>query len=170
MIIIAPLSNDALRDWPQAQYTSLIDLCLSGLDQEIVLIGSAEQRQPLNLYVRGRPSDRLVNQAGQWSWAETMQQIRDADLVVANNSGIAHLGTWLGRPTLCLFAASHDPHEWAPRGGRSTTLYVKTNCSPCGMSTISGCNFGHACMTQLNPLMVFETLCAMLDEVPLGSK
>src|SRR5690606_1661884 len=56
MIVIAPYSNDALRDWPRAHFERLIDLCLENLDREIVLVGSAEQRQAINLMVRGRPA------------------------------------------------------------------------------------------------------------------
>lgn len=163
MIAIAPYSNDALRDWPRAHFNTLIDLCLDHLDRKIVLVGSAEQRQAVNLMVRGRPADRLTNAAGQWSWPETIRALKSAEIVVANNSGIAHVGASLGRPTLCLFAASHDPHEWGPRGPRVTTLYVKTACSPCAMSTARGCSFGHICMEGLKPEIVFNALRSMLS-------
>ena len=156
MIAIAPFSNDALRDWPRAHYGRLIDLCLEHLDQDIVLTGSAEQRQAINLIVRGRPAGRLTNAAGRRSWPETIQMLNEADLIIANNSGIAHVGASLARPTLCLFAASHDPYEWGPRGPHVTTLFVRTACSPCAMATANGCSFGHACMVGLRPESVFH--------------
>lgn len=156
MIIIAPLSNDILRDWPRAHYAELIDLLLAGTDEDIALIGSAEQRQELNHHGRHRPPARFRNMAGQWSWRETCDQIAKADLVIANNSGVAHVSAEMGRATLCLFAASHNPHEWGPRGPKVTTLYVRTACSPCGMSTQWGCAYGHACMTQLTPAVAFN--------------
>jgi ADP-heptose:LPS heptosyltransferase len=165
MIAIAPLSNDALRNWPRAHYERLIDLCLQNLDREIVLVGSAEQRQAINLIVRGRPAGRLANAAGQWSWAETIQMLSEAELIIANNSGIAHVGASLARPTLCLFAASHDPHEWGPRGPHVTTLFLKTACSPCALSTANGCYFGHACMEDLRPESVFHTVQRILGSI-----
>lgn len=155
MIAIAPFSNDPLRDWPRAHFGRLIDLCLEHFDREIVLVGSAEQRQAINMIVRGRPAGRLTNAAGQWSWPGTVAALSEAELIIANNSGIAHIGANLGRPTLCLFAASHDPHEWGPRGPHVTTLYVRTACSPCAMSTANGCSFGHACMEGLHPEVAF---------------
>jgi ADP-heptose:LPS heptosyltransferase len=162
MIAIAPFSNDALRDWPRKHYDRLIDLCLGSLDREIVLVGSAEHRQAINLMVRGRSAVRVKNTAGQLTWSETVQMLNEADLIIANNSGIAHVGASLGRPTLCLFAASHDPYEWGPRGPNVTTLFVRTICSPCGMSTVTGCCFGHACMEQLDPETVFSMTCRIL--------
>ena len=163
MIAIAPYSNDVLRDWPRSHYERLIDLLLDQTDRALVLIGSAEQRQAINLLVRGRPAGRLRNVAGLWSWPETLAALAEAELIIANNSGIAHVGAQLGRPTLCLFAASHDPHEWGPRGPHVVTLYVKTACSPCGMATAMGCCFGHACMEQLTPRIVFDAAGRMLE-------
>lgn len=163
MIIVAPLSNDVLRDWPCGHYGRLIDLCLAELDHDIVLVGSAEQRQAINLIVRGRPAGRLANMAGLWSWPETLDKLDGADLIIANNSGIAHVGATLGRPTLCLFAASHDPAEWAPRGPKVTTLYVRTACSPCAMAGADGCGFGQICMEQLSPELAFEAATRMLS-------
>jgi ADP-heptose:LPS heptosyltransferase len=151
MIVIAPFSNDALRDWPRAHFTQLIEMLITRTAHKISLIGSAEQRQAINLLVRGLSPQRLENMAGQWGWSQTLEQLAGADLIIANNSGIAHVGAAMGRPTLCLFAASHDPHEWGPRGPHVTTLYVRTACAPCGMSTQLGCAFGHACMRQLTP-------------------
>jgi ADP-heptose:LPS heptosyltransferase len=164
MILMAPLSNDALRDWPRSHYARLIDLLLSGTEHEIVLVGSAEQRQELNLHVRGRPVDRIQNNAGLWTWSKTIESLQRADLVIANNSGVAHVSAEMGRATLCLFAASHNPHEWGPRGARAITLYVRTACSPCSMSTQWGCAFGHACMRQLTPEIVFGQATEVLLE------
>jgi len=163
VIVVAPFSNDALRNWPRAHFERLIDLCLADLDHEIVLVGTGEQRQAINLMVRGRPSGRVSNVAGQWSWPRTVEALQQAELIVANNSGIAHVGAKLGRPTLCLFAASHDPYEWGPRGPIVTTMYVRTACSPCAMATASGCRFGHVCMVELDPDTVFQTLRTMLE-------
>ena len=162
MIVVAPLSNDRLRDWPRNSYSRLIDLLLVHTARKIVLVGSPEQRQELNLHVRGRPVGRIENTAGIWSWPETLDRLRVADLVICNNSGVAHVSAEMGRATLCIFAASHNPYEWGPRGPNVTTLYVRTACSPCSMSTQMGCAFGHACMTQLTPELVYESAIKVL--------
>ena len=39
-----------------------------------------------------------------------------AALVIANNSGVAHLAASCGTPTLAVYSGSHQPQEWGPRG------------------------------------------------------
>lgn len=164
MIVVAPFSNDVLRDWPRGYFRDFVSSLLDHYHYRVTLIGSAEQRQSINLIVRGLAADRVSNVAGTWSWAETMQHLKDAALVVANNSGVAHLGASLGVPTLCIFTASHDPHEWGPRGSRATILYARPNCAPCGMSGIHGCRNGQVCMTELTPELVFAQVRHLLPQ------
>lgn len=163
MIAIATLSNDELRDWPRAHFERLIDMFIERTDQDIVLLGSPEQRQAINLLARTRPAQRVINASGQ-PWPKVLETIQKAKLVIANNSGIAHVAASLGQSTLCLFAASHDPHEWGPRGPKATTLYVRTACSPCAMATVWGCPNGHACMVKLTPEVVFDAAQRMLEQ------
>lgn len=163
MIIIAPYSNDVLRDWPRTHFCSLLAKLSSSPGPDIALVGAPEQRQAINLMIRDLPADRVANRAGLWSWNETVRRISGAQLVIANNSGIAHLGASRGVPTLCLFAASHDPSEWGPRGPKTVTLFCRTACAPCGRSGPGGCRFGQVCMTDLTPEIVFQTVMAMLE-------
>ena len=170
MIAIAPFSNDALRDWPVRYYGALVDLIVAHLDEKVVLIGSGEQRQGIDCLVRGRPVDRVSNMAGVWSWPNTVENLRQANLIIANNSGLAHLGGQLGVPTLCIFAASHDPMEWGPRGPGVRVLYTDIECSPCAMATAGGCPFGHECMVRIEPETVFREARKMLDAVPIPAQ
>lgn len=155
MIVIAPFSNDALRDWPIGHFEQLLDLCIERLNDDFVLVGASEQRESINRLVRGRPAHRVRNMAGLWTWAQTKRALEGTRALIANNSGLAHLGAQLGLPTVCIFAASHDPMEWGPRGPKVRILYSKTACSPCAMSTAMGCPFGHECMINISPEHVF---------------
>ncbi|NOW45493.1 ADP-heptose:LPS heptosyltransferase [Novosphingobium sp. SG751A] len=156
MIVVAPFSNDALRDWPRAYFRRLVEMLVAHCDLPVLLAGAAEQRHPINLILRGLPSPRVTSTAGLWRWPETVDQVTRARLVIANNSGIAHLGAKAGVPTLCLFAASHDPYEWGPRGSHVTTLYARAACAPCGMAGVGGCGNGHACMNAIQPEVAFD--------------
>jgi len=162
VILIAPFSNDVLRNWPSRYFTELIQSLLDAYDDPIIMVGAAEQRQAINAMVRQFSSDRVSNVAGVWTWRETVNCVGGAKLVIANNSGVAHLGANAGVATLCLFAASHDPFEWGPRGPRVTTVFTKPACAPCGMSGANGCTNGHVFMTDLRPCLVFSAARRML--------
>jgi ADP-heptose:LPS heptosyltransferase len=164
MIVIAPFANDALRDWPFANYHRFLALCVAELDAAICLVGSRNQRAAINALVRPHSADRVQNRAGRCSWDETGRLIGQARAVVSNNSGIAHLSARLGTPTLCLFAASHDPWEWSPKGPHVTTLFSHTACAPCTNSGRDGCPFAQRCMHDISPEMAFRALGELLEQ------
>src|SRR5271163_4951193 len=116
-VVISPLSNSELRDWGIANYIRLIALLLAGTDCRIVLVGSSAQHRQLERILEENGRDlRITNLAGASDWFGTAEIVRAADLVIANNSGVAHLAAACGTPTLAIYSGSHQPQEWGPRG------------------------------------------------------
>ncbi len=154
-IMIAPLSNKA----------KLIALILETMDANVVLLGAPNQSAAVEGMVADNQNHRrLLNLVGKTTWAELGPLLEAADLVICNNSGIAHQAAELGRPTLALYSASHPPSEWGPRGSRVRTLMLDVPCSPCGYDDISECEFDYRCMRQLMPEVVASNIEAMLAE------
>ncbi len=171
-LVVAPQSNDPLRDWPLPHFAQLARLCLDRFDAEISYIGIRAQRVAVNQIVRGFPSDRVRNLCGAMAWADTAELIRTADCVVANNSGIAHLAAGIGVPTVCVFGASHNPYEWMARGPFVTTLHKRTGCAPCASGQLPDCPFDKRCLREIAPETVFEAVrraCARTNTAVQGS-
>ena len=164
IIAISPIGNSEIRNWPIEHYSALIDLLIAGVpDCAIVLLGSPPQVEPINrIIARAGRADRLLNLAGRTKWADIPGILQAADLVICNNSGIAHLSASLGARTLALYSGSHQPEEWGPRGERSRALMVLVPCSPCGLELLKECRYGHACMRDLEPEMVLQQALADL--------
>jgi len=155
-IVIAPVSNSDLRDWPVEHYITLVRLLVEQLDCSIVLIGSRAQTGTLAHIVQASGvGHRVQNLAGRTAWADIPETLRGADLVICNNSGIAHLAASLGTRTLAIYSASHQPQEWGPRGIKSRALMSVIPCSPCGFDRLADCTNNHACMQGLLPETVF---------------
>jgi ADP-heptose:LPS heptosyltransferase len=155
---MAPFSNSALRDWPLDSFRELAARCAGELDASVRLVGTRAQRAAVNTLVRTMPSARVRNLCGATTWDEVGRLIRAADCVVANNSGIAHLAAGLGKPVVCVFAASHSPFEWMPRGPAVTVLVKRTGCAPCGHSDLAQCPYDRRCLTEIAPALVFEAV------------
>ncbi len=152
-VVIAPFSNDTARDWPLSHYSALIDLILHRANGRIDLIGSGTQRLAINLLTRGRAAGRVWNGAGRLDWSQIEAKLCEADVVIANNSGIAHFAANLGLATVCIFAATHLESEWGPRGPAVVTLSTRPACSPCaGIS----CQNGALCLTAISPEQVLR--------------
>ncbi len=164
-IVISPVSNSELRDWGTANYARLVSLLLDKTDCHIVLVGSNAQQLQLERIAEENGRDpRITNVAGASDWFGTAEIVRAADLVIANNSGVAHLAAACGTPTLAIYSGSHQPQEWGPRGDRVRAVMALVPCSPCGYDKIEECTNDHLCMKQIAPETVADQAVAMLSD------
>jgi ADP-heptose:LPS heptosyltransferase len=162
-IVVSPVSNSELRDWGIANYARLVGLLLARTDYRIVLVGSLAQRGELDLIAEKNGRDlRITNLAGASDWFGTAEIVRAADLVIANNSGVAHLAAACGAPTLAIYSGSHQPQEWGPRGDRVHAIMALVACSPCGYDKLTECPNDHLCMKQIAPETIADQAIAML--------
>jgi hypothetical protein len=163
-IVVAPISHSSIRDWGIPNYARLIELLLQKLPCCVVLVGSNSQRDQLNLITAENGRDRrVINLAGRSNWSQTAAIVRDADLVISNNSGIGHLAAACATPTLSIFSGSHQPQEWGPRGNGVLVMMASVPCSPCGHHRIEFCPNDHLCMKQIVPETVAEQAIAILN-------
>jgi ADP-heptose:LPS heptosyltransferase len=164
-IVISPVSNSELRDWGMANYARLVSLLLDRMDCRIVLVGSGAQHRQLERILEENGQDpRITNLAGASDWFGTAEIVRAADLVIANNSGVAHLAAACETPTLAIYSGSHQPQEWGPRGDRVRAIMALVACSPCGYDKIEECPNDHLCMKQIAPETVADQAIAMLSD------
>jgi ADP-heptose:LPS heptosyltransferase len=154
-IVLAPFSNNALRDWPAAHYSETIGLMLDRLapDAHISVVGTRGQRLGAAEIVRPFPADRVVNDCG-ISWESVLEKIRGASCVIGNNSGITHASRHFGTPTVCVFGGSHQRTEWGPLGDHVVILSRVIGCSPCQFNHAFECPYGAACLREIVPVDV----------------
>jgi ADP-heptose:LPS heptosyltransferase len=164
-IAIAPFSNSTIRDWPPRHYARLIALLLERLPCEVLLLGTAEQVAASRSLTDQCQSPNLVNLIGRTAWSDLPGLLRSSNLVICNNSGIAHLAAAAGAPVLAIFSGSHQPQEWGPRGMRSRAIMHYTPCSPCGFERLAECPKDHACMEQITPDYVLGQAESMLQSI-----
>jgi ADP-heptose:LPS heptosyltransferase len=115
-IVVAPVSNSKIRDWGTANYARLVALLSEKSPCYVVLVGSEAQREELDRIVEENGwNRRIINIAGSSNWSETAKIVSEADLVISNNCGVAHLAAACGAPTLTIYSGSHQPQMGAAR-------------------------------------------------------
>lgn len=165
-IVVAPFSNSSVRDWPAEHYATLIGLLTERLDCRVRLVGAPDQAARAKGLVGRLPAtarlELVTDLVGRTQWSELPDILRAADLVICNNSGIAHQAAALGVRTLAIFSASHQPLEWGPRGPRAGAIMMSVACSPCGLERVEACGNGHLCMRLLTPEIVMAQITKIL--------
>lgn len=157
-IVIAPFSNNSLRDWPAAHFVSAIDLLLEQLGEGTIvsLIGAPGQRLAAHEIVRSFPATHVRNECGRLSWAAMTDRVRGAACVIGNNSGITHLSRMFGVPTVCIFGGSHQRSEWGPLGDNAVIVSRAIGCSPCHLYRLAECPYDAACLQDIAPSVVVD--------------
>ncbi|MFZ0118640.1 MAG: glycosyltransferase family 9 protein [Pseudonocardiaceae bacterium] len=111
-VIVHPGCAFGARRWPVDRYAAVARR-LAGGGLRVMVTGSAAER-PLASYVAtaaGLPDDAVL--AGRTTLSQLAALVADASLVVCGDTGIAHLATAYGTPSVVLFGPV-SPQHWGP--------------------------------------------------------
>ncbi|WP_410673956.1 glycosyltransferase family 9 protein [Amycolatopsis sp. cmx-4-68] len=122
--------------------------------------------------VTGAPSERLltqevagssaVNLGGRTSLAELAAVLSGAQVVVAPNTGPAHLAAAAGTPVVSLFAPVVPAQRWAPYGVPVRVLGDQH--APCRASRARVCPVpGHPCLETIDPADVCRAVAELAE-------
>jgi heptosyltransferase-2 len=75
-------------------------------------------------------AEHCENRIGKTSLAELMQELRQCDLVLTNDTGTMHLAAWLDVPLVAVFGST-DPVATGPLSSRARVIRHQVECSPC---------------------------------------
>ena len=146
VVLNAGATNSRAKCWPEANFAALADWLMQHHHAQIVFIGAASERANAAQVIEQMQTRGALNLAGETSMAELIGLLARSDLLVSNDTGPAHIGAALGRPTLTLFGPTNE-FETAPTGPRAELLRVDDiECARC-MHRV--CPIDHRCMTRL---------------------
>jgi ADP-heptose:LPS heptosyltransferase len=115
-VIVHPGCGFPARQWPAERYAAVARR-LAGAGLAVVVTGSAGER-PLARQVAasaGIPDGSVL--AGRTTLTELAALVADATAVICGDTGIAHLATAYGTPSVVLFGPV-SPRHWGPPPGR----------------------------------------------------
>ena len=91
-------------------------------------------------------------------------------LVVANDSGLLHVGEAVGRPGLALFGPTAPQFGYTPYRAASRLLREPPRCSPCSKNGSRPCSRPtHECMENISVDAAYAAATGMLRELARGA-
>jgi len=111
-VLVHPGAAFGAKRWPVDRFAA-VAAALDGPDAPVLITGSAAERELAAAVARaaGLPDDRVL--AGRTDLGALCDLVARAGLVVSGDTGIAHLASAYGTPSVVLFGPV-DPAQWGP--------------------------------------------------------
>jgi lipopolysaccharide heptosyltransferase II len=158
VVALFPSASIPEKRWELKKFRELTGWC-SNHGLQVVILGGRHDRVLGEQIVVGQKGLNLV---GLTSLAESAAVLERAAVVVSGDSGILHLASLLGRPTVSLFGPSNAA-KWAPSGPDHIVLNKNLPCSPCArFGNMPKCPVGVRCLQEITAEEVMVAVMTLL--------
>lgn len=146
-LVVVPGSAWRTKMWHWEHYREVVkQLCAVG--EKVVLLGSPDEVEVAEQVGEGLA---VVNLAGRISLAESMLIVKNAALVICNDSMALHMASAFKVPTVAIFCSTSPSFGFGP--WRNNALVVEMQnlpCKPCGRHGFHSCPLStESCMREL---------------------
>ncbi|GAB3886862.1 hypothetical protein GCM10029964_051850 [Kibdelosporangium lantanae] len=166
-VVVHPAASVPARQ-PSAQHTARIVRALTEAGHKVLVTGAPEDRE-LTATIVGHAVDlgsrtttgSAVDLGGRTTLPELAAVMAGAEVVVAPNTGPAHLAAAVGTPVVSLFAPVVPAARWAPYG--VPTVVLGDQAAPCRGTRARACPVrGHPCLDGIDPAEVCSAVAGLM--------
>ncbi len=156
VVVIHPGAAAPSRRWPADRF-AVVAATLKAAGHCVVLTGSAGEKPLADAIAEqaGLPQTSVL--AGQLDILGLVALIDDCRLLICGDTGVAHIATATGTPSVLLFGPT-PPSRWGPRGdGRHIAMWAGISGDPHGQHTDRG-------LLMISPAQVLDATRQILAE------
>ena len=128
----------------------------------IIIVGGPGDGAAVEAVNRAMP-EPAVALVRQWDWGVLGALLRQSDLFLGHDTGMMHVATAVGTPTVAVFGPS-DPQIYGPYGEQAVYVWRPTYESPCFYEGIAmpDCPCAMQCMRNVEVGDVLQAACRLL--------
>jgi ADP-heptose:LPS heptosyltransferase len=135
-IVIHPGAASPARRWPPRRFGTVARSLRSA--GQVVITGTANEREVVRAVVSEAGLPPTSDLCGELDLAQLAALVADGRLVISGDTGVAHLATAFGTPSVVLFGPT-PPELWGPPpGGVHTALWSGRTGDPHGSTPDPG--------------------------------
>lgn len=142
-IIINPSSVWNTKRWPPYKFAKLIEAINKKFSIKPILIGSEKEKAQLEAVTKLLPNDSFINLCSKTSLDELVELIKNANLLITNDSGPMHIAVACKTPVIALFGPTTKELGFFPYSENSIVLEEKVRCRPCRLHGSNKCPHKH---------------------------
>lgn len=158
LLLLHPGASAPSRRYPAPLWVAVADALYERYQRPIIACGDRSERELVHA-IASQSRAAVVNLAGKLNLGQLGALITMASVVVANNSGPAHIAAALGTPIVCLYALTNPQHT--PWQVRSRVLHQDVPCRLCYRSVCP--ELHHDCLAGVAPARVVEAVAELLE-------
>jgi ADP-heptose:LPS heptosyltransferase len=162
LVVFNPAGAWATRNWPLSRYVELYRLWSMHEPVWVLVLGTDRLREKGSFFAR-EGGMNVINLAGKTTAGEAFAVLRQAAVIVSEDSGLMHMAWAAGVPIVALFGSTRS--DWsAPQGERAVCL--DSADLECGCCMEPACRFGDVhCLTRRTPDGVLDSALALLARI-----
>lgn len=162
--VVVPGARWPNKLWPAPSFAAVAAGLHDAAGLEPVIVGDDADREAAEAVRALIPGGAvsLVGGTGLMGLAAILQRAR---VVIANDSGPAHLAAAVGTPVVALFGPTHEAFGFAPRGAKVRVISRDLGCRPCSVHGGTRCPRGRrACLDDIAPAEVLAAARELIGE------
>ena len=159
LVVAAVGSKSDTKKWPEESYARLLDRLAINDGFRVVLVGDKNDASSA-AKVAALMKAETIDLAGQTNFAELCAVLKNAALLVTNDSAPLHIADALKVPVLAIFGPT-DPRKYGPRSDAGIAVQKPVFCVPCEKAQ---CRFDRECMKELVPDEVYRRALEVLND------
>jgi heptosyltransferase-2 len=149
------------KRWLPERFTEVAREIAARLPVRWILFGIASDRA-VGDQIASALGEKCVNRIGQTTLSELIAELRQCDLLLTNDTGTMHLGSWLRIPTVSIFGST-EPKRTGPLGAGHRILRHHVECSPCFLRQ---CPLDFRCMREITAAEVTTAVLQVVLSTP----
>lgn len=156
-IALAPGAAHYTKKWPIEYFMELVEILSEKQEEKIVILGGpgdTDDGNELEL------NNKIINLTGKLNLLESAIILKNAKVLISNDSGLMHMATAVQTPVLVIFGSTVEELGFFPF--RSKHIIIQNEglkCRPCSHIGKDHCPKGHfRCMVEIKPELVYNEL------------
>jgi glycosyltransferase involved in cell wall biosynthesis/ADP-heptose:LPS heptosyltransferase len=165
-IALFPYAGNDVKEWAIANFQVLVSrLCEAESVAEINIFFASPAEAQRHAF---DPSRKVIAHSG-LSIPALMESVAQNSICIANNSGGAHIASYLGLTVIGVYGGHETAAEWAPVFPNSFVIHRDAECSPCHIATREDCRHQLYCLAEISVDEVHDLVMAAVNATDIST-
>lgn len=165
-VAIVPGASSPVKAWSVEKFAQLAERIIFDFKLPVrVFLG--EKETELETYFQHLPKEHLTIYRNH-PLVDIAALLSQCRLTISNDSGLMHVSSSVGTPTMALFGPTHEQLGFYPLGLHDSLLGTDESCRPCSLHGNISCHREEQyCFTQLTVDAVYEKAATQIERIKL---